>query len=145
MGTTVLVLALTLGAPALKDKETTPSLVGEWVVESVTSNGASVSVTGGMRYIFTPDGQWLIRREGMELILDGGTRGYSVDPKPNTPTVDLITTRIKGPETRLFGIYKIEGDTLTICGTRTKGGDRPTKFESLEGSNTTLYVLKRPK
>jgi uncharacterized protein (TIGR03067 family) len=145
MNTVLLGLAVAVGAPALKDKDKAPAIVGEWVVESVANNGAPAGVGGGLRYTFTADGEWLIHREGKELPLVGATRGYTVDPKPNPPAVDLVTSRAAGGESRLLGIFKVEGDTLTICGTRAKGGDRPTKFDAPEGSNLTVYVLKRVK
>src|SRR4051794_10955976 len=143
MNSVLLGLALAVGAPALKEKDKGPSLVGEWVVESVTNNGASVGVGNGLRYTFAADGEGLIHRDGKELPAAGGTRGYTVDPKPNPPAVDLVSTRPGAGETRQLGIYKIEGDTLTICWTRAKGGDRPTKFDAPEGSGLTVYVFKR--
>lgn len=144
MNVVLLGLALGVGAPALKEKDKAPSMVGEWEVESVTTNGTQSPAGTGLRYTFTDDGKWLIARNGKESS-PTINRGFTEDRKPNPPTVDLVTSRPGGPESRMIGIYKIEGDTLTICGTRTKGGDRPTKFEALEGSGNTLYVLKRPK
>src|SRR5215211_3796247 len=128
MGTVLLGLALTVGAPALKDKDKAPSLIGEWEVESIGTNGAQTATTPGLRYTFTDDGQWLIRRNGKDTSPTIG-RGFTVDPKRNPPAVDLVTnTKVANPS-RLLGIYKVEGDTLTIVGTRAKGADRPTKFD----------------
>jgi uncharacterized protein (TIGR03067 family) len=137
-------LALGLGAPALKDKEKPPTIVGEWEVESITTNGRQSAVGGGLRYTFTVDGKWLIHRDGIESS-PTINRGFTADAKPNPPTVDLTTSRPGGPESRLIGIYKVDGDTLTICGTRAKGADRPTRFEAPTGSGITIYVLKRSK
>lgn len=144
MNSVLLGLAVAVGAPNLKDKEKAPSLVGEWEVESITSNGTQTNTGSGLRYSFTEDGKWLISRNGKEMS-PAIHREVTTDPKPDPPTVDLVTARPGGPESRMIGIYKIEGDTLMICGTRTKGGDRPTKFEAPEGSGNILYVLRRPK
>src|SRR4051794_18181218 len=143
--TLVLGVALGLGAPALKDPpKKDASVVGEWEVESVGMNGPPTGVGGLLRYTFTADGKWLIFKAGQELPLAGGTRTFTQDPKPNPPAVDLVTTRPgAAAERRLLGIFKVEGDTLTICGTRTKGAERPKTFEP--GPGITFYVLKRAK
>lgn len=140
--TVLLGLAFAVGAPNLKEKEKSPSLVGEWSVESITVNGNQTVSAPGLVYTFTDDGKWLIRRNGKETA-PNVTRGFETDPKPNPPTVDLITNTAAAAGTRLMGIYKVEGDTLTICGTRVKGTGRPSKFEAGEGTGNTLYLLKR--
>jgi len=43
----------------------------------------------------------------------------------------------------LHGIYKLDGDNLTIC--YDKGGLRPTEFASNAGTKIMLIVLKREK
>ena len=144
MGNLLLGMALAVGAPNLKEKDKTPSLVGEWEVESMGTNGAQNATTPGLRYTFTEDGQWLIHRNGKETA-PGASRAFEIDLKRNPPTVDLVSnTKLANPS-RLLGIYKIEGDTLTIIGTRAKGVERPTRFDNLEGSGMTMYVLKRAK
>ncbi len=50
--------------------------------------------------------------------------------------------RFEDADQRLEGIYSLAGDTLTICLSRNKG-DRPTTFESKQGSDYILVVLKR--
>jgi uncharacterized protein (TIGR03067 family) len=142
MTATLLGLALAVGAPHLKDTEKAPTIVGEWEVETITTNGRKSAVGNGLRYTFTADGKWLIHRDGKETS-PTINRGFTADAKPNPATVDLTTSRPGGPENRLIGIYKVDGDTLTICGTRAKGADRPTRFEAPEGSGNTMYVLKR--
>ena len=142
--TALLGLALALGAPALKDKDKAPSLIGEWEVESFGTNGVQTATTPGLRYTFTEDGQWLIHRDGKETS-KGISRGFTVDPKRSPPAVDLVTNTKAANTSRLLGIYKVEGDTLTIYGTRAKGAERPTRFEAPEGSGITVYVLKRAK
>jgi RNA polymerase sigma factor (sigma-70 family) len=43
----------------------------------------------------------------------------------------------------LLGIYRLDGDTLTVCFDRS--GERPTEFASKEGTSVVLEVLKREK
>jgi len=136
-------LALTIGAPALKDPPAkAPNIVGEWDVESVTVNGMPSGIKGGTKYTFTADGKWLIERSGKPIV--GPDRGFKTDPKASPPKVDLISSTAAAG-TLLLGIYKVEGDTLTICGRRGNDVERPTSFDDSEGSGTTVYVLKRAK
>jgi uncharacterized protein (TIGR03067 family) len=151
MNSLLLGLAVTVGAPTIKEKpKVEATIVGHWDVESIRHNGNNF-VKGnpngpgtGLRYTFSKDGQWIVHREGQELQLaGGGTRTFTVDAKPNLPAVDLVTTRPGGAESRMIGIFKIEGDSLTICVARGKGVERPTTFDGRDG--ITIYVLKRAK
>jgi uncharacterized protein (TIGR03067 family) len=139
----LLAAALAVSAPALKEKpKADADPIGEWEMQSTTISGRETKTTGRLVYSFTKAGKWAIERDGKELAttLD---RRIEFDPKPPLPTIDLITNAAS-PTARLRGIYKIDGDTLTICGARGTT-DRPTAFESPEGSGITMYVLKRVK
>ena len=144
MNTVVWMAALTVVAPALKDKpKPAADVAGEWQLESSTVNGRKGVLSGNLVYTFTKDGKWLIERNGKPTP-GPVNRGFKTDPKANPPTVDLMSnTAANG--TLLLGIYKVEGDTLTICGRRGNDVERPTNFDASEGSRMTVYILKRAK
>ena len=136
-------VVLTVSAPALKDPPKKDNdLTGEWVAESTTSAGRMLAVAGNLVYTFTPDGKWLIHRDGTELAAPN--RGFAYDPKPNPPTIDLMSNRTRPDTTGRLGIYKVEGDTLTICVAAAKAG-RASNFESTAENRQTIYTLKRKK
>lgn len=76
--------------------------------------------------------------ESFEINLGGnrinGVRKIDPAKKPKE-----ITMTPDGSNKSLFGIYKMEGDTLTLC----FGEKMPTEFKAQAG--TTLWVLKREK
>jgi uncharacterized protein (TIGR03067 family) len=75
-----------------------------------------------------------------ELELD-----YQLHPDAKPPAIDLILTagHDKG---RIFrGIYKLDGDTLTICRPSAVQKQRPMTFAVKQGSGLMLTVWKRKK
>lgn len=136
-----LFVALTLAAPALKDppkKEL--NIVGEWVVESQTTGGRVLKTTAEVTYMFGADGGWTITRKAGKAV-GVGSRTYTVDPKADPPAIDMKLSAAAARPT-YQGIVKVDGDRLTLCYTRS-GEDRPTRFESPEGSNVILIILRR--
>ena len=144
MQATLLVgVALTLGAPALKDPPTrdAPGLVGEWEVESTLVAGRPRAQAGQpLRYRFTADGKWYSYRRDRR---DGAAeRAYHTNPKADPPSIDLVINPADQEPSVNPGIYKVEGDTLTVC-VRGRSSGRPTAFESSPAVPTTLYIFKR--
>lgn len=138
----VLVTALTLSAPALKDPPKNPDdLTGEWVLEKITIAGRA-SLAADLVYNFTPEGKWVIHREGKELVAPN--RGYAFNPKADPPSLELISDTARQDVARREGIYKIEGDTLTMCVAPAKK-PRPAKWDSTAENGHTIYVMKRKK
>jgi uncharacterized protein (TIGR03067 family) len=138
-GTAVLFAALALGAPGLKDPPAKPNpLVGEWVQVSVSFRGKTYADTD-LRYEFTADGKWLthVRHEKSP-----GESQYTIDPEADPPAIDL-KTRTNWPSTQ--GIFKIDGDTLTIALPQDRRTVRPTDFETPKDSKVAVFVFKRVK
>jgi uncharacterized protein (TIGR03067 family) len=136
-------LALAVGAPG-KDPtgKDPPSIVGEWVGEKAVAGGKEQPVpAGGITFTFTADGKMTVK-EGSRDKSDTGT--YKTDAKKEPAEIDIIPPEDK-KEPTVLGIYKLDGETLTLCFGRGKEGSRPTKFESAEGSQTIVITLKRAK
>jgi uncharacterized protein (TIGR03067 family) len=138
----VLGLAVVVAAPAAKEppKKDPPGLVGKWTLESGTFAGMPLPKTDGMTITFTADGKYDTRAAGADAVVSGT---YTHDPKKDPPELDVVEPA--GPAAGMTSpsIYKVEGDTLTIC-TSIKG-DRPRTFDAPAGSMRALLVLKRVK
>jgi uncharacterized protein (TIGR03067 family) len=140
----LITLALTVGAPGTKDppkKEV--SIVGEWDGEKAVSGGQEKPVpAGGVTITFTADGKFIVR-EGKREKPEEGT--YKTDTKKDPAEID-ITAPPESGRPLVKGIFKIDGETLTLCFAGGKDdADRPAKFESPAGSRNMLMTLKRAK
>jgi uncharacterized protein (TIGR03067 family) len=131
-------LAVAVGAPALKEAKPDPSPVGEWTVESSVFGGKDDGVMREApieKIVITPD-RWTVVRNGD---LRGGSQ-IAINPKKDPPEIDFDPGMGAGG---IKGIYRLDGDTLTVC--YTLRGDRPTKVESPAGSQIQMMTLKRIK
>jgi uncharacterized protein (TIGR03067 family) len=71
------------------------------------------------------------------------TFGYQLFPDRDPKAIDLVLTQTadgKGIGEKVLGIYRVEGQTLEICYSKT---DRPTDFTAEQGSGRVLIVLRR--
>jgi uncharacterized protein (TIGR03067 family) len=102
---------------------------GVWQVTSFTRNGketAKQTVDSIERMV---DGKHVVwKRE--------------LNPEINPKTLDVSPDGGTMKGEKLLGIYKLEGDILTIC-MAPKGKDRPAKFEAIPGTDDTLMVFKK--
>jgi RNA polymerase sigma-70 factor (ECF subfamily) len=150
----VLVLAVVVGgaagfgyhllateADAKKTDEDT--IQGTWKVESVTMNGQDKDGKGDLLEKSTFE----IAANKMLVKFNKGNKPstYTLDPATNPKTIDITPEEGDGKGQAVPGIYKLEGDTLTICFPCGAQMKRPTEFVSKEGSDTILLVLKRVK
>jgi uncharacterized protein (TIGR03067 family) len=133
-------LSLVVGAPGLKDRPAKQdSIEGEWAIVSRIIGGREDAKASGSSADFR------ITADRWVLLNPGGASNESelkLDSSAKPPT--LTTSPLGGAPAaggHLIGIYKLEGDMLTIC--YVFQGERPTKFESPAGTDTRLMTLKR--
>jgi uncharacterized protein (TIGR03067 family) len=135
--TTSLILALVIAAPARPAEVDPPGLVGRWTVESATFTGMALPKPD-LTITFAADGKYETRPASGDARVSGT---FTFDPKKDPPELDLTEPTNAGKVSP--SIYKIDGDTLTICSST--DGERPRAFDAPAGSRLVLLVLKRIK
>jgi len=69
---------------------------------------------------------------------------FTLGKTDSARTIDLMADGGPALGKRVLGIYRFEGEILTIC-VGDPGQPRPTSFEAKSGSRTTLQKFKRIK
>jgi uncharacterized protein (TIGR03067 family) len=138
----VAVAATAVGArQALADKKETPKdaekILGTWALVSYEEGGkkAPEELLKNAQVVLTAGGKMTVKNA------DGKVSELTYKLGPDSKPKEFDCTDDKGR--MMFGIYKLDGDTLTVCYDR--GGDRPTEFASKPGTSVVLEVLKRQK
>ena len=131
-------LAVVIGAPALPPAAKAPappSLVGDWAVETWTMDGKP-EPSEARTLTFAADGAFVARENGEHQ----GAGTYTCDPKKEPAEFDMAEIGIESPHK---GIWRVEGDTLTLCVRGDPKLGRPTAFGAPPGSECVLVTLKR--
>jgi RNA polymerase sigma factor (sigma-70 family) len=118
---------------APKDEE---AILGTWALESGEEGGQKAPeerIKEG-KLTFAADGKVTAKLGEREQEFT-----YQLDPAKKPKEFSVTDDK----DRTLLGIYKLDGDTLTVCFDR--GGGRPTEFASKEGTTVVLEILKREK
>jgi uncharacterized protein (TIGR03067 family) len=150
----ILLLALTVGclglllnASAQEEKGKSKGLEelrGVWNAESLTIGGKKLGDDDlkqlKMQLVFTGD-KYAERIGGK--VNEEGTIKIDTSKKPATIDLDIQTGNDKGK--LQVGIYEVKGDTMKLCLAFPGAKDRPTSFDSPDGSAVSFVILKRDK
>jgi uncharacterized protein (TIGR03067 family) len=112
---------------------------GTWRVTSFVSDGtgAPPEVVGKMSRVVEGD-HVVWKRDGTSF---AGTI-VELDPAAEPKAIDVIPDGGKLKGQRVLGIYRLDGDTLTICMSGPDQG-RPGEFAAGKGSGRTLMTFRR--
>jgi RNA polymerase sigma-70 factor (ECF subfamily) len=139
-GTVIGVRHAVADKPAVGEKDKPASdeekIAGAWAITAMEEGGqkAPEDSLKDAKAILTRDGNMTLKRGEQDE-----ERTFTLDPSRNPK--EISQTNAKGLTLR--GIYKLDGDTLTVCMDR--NGNVPTEFASKEGTTVVLVVLKRQK
>jgi uncharacterized protein (TIGR03067 family) len=112
---------------------------GTWIATSSTFDGqeAPNDIVRSIKRIVTADhAVW--ERNGKRF---AGTK-VVLDPTGEPKTIDVIPDGGQNRGERIPGIYRLAGDTLTICMAKA-GQPRPKEFKAEKGSGWTLQTFHR--
>lgn len=139
----VVTLPLAVAAPNKEKeaKEEAKKFDGDWQITSWRQYGNDLSPEQA------ETGQFSIRGDKYTFEITGNAEEgtIKIDPTAKTPTFDLDITEGSDKGKKQPGIYKMEGDTVTLCLAAPGGTDRPTEFTSTEENRQILCVMKRKK
>jgi len=139
MNTVLIITAIALGAPALKDKPPAKaSIVGKWTVESRFNSGTPSEDTNV--WIFSPDGSGEIRSPVEHNVISKLTYSLGADGQSNA--IDIWENQPAGQPANRPGIYRIEKDTLTLSFV-TENMPRPKSFDTSKVAGYFVMVFKR--
>jgi uncharacterized protein (TIGR03067 family) len=118
------------------------ALQGNWVATKAETNGAASPEVVGHRLSFAGDRFEIKSKDGKAVYV--GT--VHTDPNARPAAIDFAHTSGALNGKTWKGIYKREGDTLTVCDNAAdlaKG--RPTAFDASRGSGFVLITFAKAK
>jgi uncharacterized protein (TIGR03067 family) len=135
-------LAALLISVAGGGEKTTAKVEGTWAVTAGSSDGKKLPdevIAKAMVSVVFKDGGYKVTGMGMQI--EAGT--YKVDASKKPATIDMTITEGGGVEKSQVGIFKLEGDVLTLAIGAAGVKDRPKNFDG--GDKIEITVMKRSK
>lgn len=113
-------------------------LEGKWTIESLTRDGKADDSLKGATRVHEGDKYTITPSKDSKAPATEGT--FTVDAEKKTIDMKPSSGNFKGKT--LLGVYKLDGDTLTVAFAES---ERPKGFESKEGSKVVVAVMKKSK
>jgi uncharacterized protein (TIGR03067 family) len=122
-------------------KDDTPSLKGNWTTVSIKVGGQEAPAGEAEKMKFSFDDKSYTNSYGDQL--EEG--GYTVDASKTPNTIDFDIK--KGPDAgkKQLGIFKLDGDKLTIVVAQAGSTERPKLLKPEDSEQMTVAVLARVK
>lgn len=144
----MLFLLLTLFTPAVEDtpkgidKAKLKKLQGTWQLSSSELGGKKADPKEVANVTLNIDDKKAVSREGVDVKEESEIT--LLDPTAKPAAIDMKITAGDDKDQVVKGIWKLDGDSLTIC-VAEPGKDRPKEFAAKEGTGHTLLGFKRMK
>jgi uncharacterized protein (TIGR03067 family) len=134
-----LLLVLVADTPKV-DKPELMKVQGKWIVTEHVHGGMNTPAKKLANLSLEVQGSKMITREAGAL--KEGTTIIGLDPEAKPGSLDLKVDTGDDTGKVVKAIWKLSGDTLTIC-VAEPGKDRPKEFEGKKDSGHTLMVFKK--
>jgi len=127
-----------------KTKPDSETIQGGWEVGSLSEGGGGSPKEAEQ----LKNALWVFEKEKMLWKLEGEDKipeaTYKLDSTKTPKTIDL-TVSLGELQRHIEGIYTLVGDELTICIPLGQDTPRPTEFNAPQGTERSLFALKRKK
>jgi uncharacterized protein (TIGR03067 family) len=137
-----LTAALALAAPAAEVKKDEDRLQGEWKVQSLENAGKKAEPKEFANWKLIVSGDKMKALDGKDVMDE---YSFRLDPAAKPPAIDMTILAGESKDKTLVGIYRLEGDTLTVCVSEPGKRDRPKEFRTTEKESHLLLVFQRLK
>jgi uncharacterized protein (TIGR03067 family) len=133
---------LLLGADAPEDvRKESKRLQGTWVMTALEIDRRQVPEDQLRDTTLTVKGDtYIVRTKGKTY-----EATFTLDPGQNPNAIDLSFPDGTNAPQKGAGIYKLEGETFTLCRRQAPGQDRPAQFGTWPGTGLYLVTWQRHK
>ncbi len=123
-------------------KKEATSLKGKWSAVSLKQGGQATPDDILTTYKFAFEEKTYSITVGGEVQEDGN---YKIDDSKSPKTIDFEIKKGQDDGKKQLGIFKLEGDKLTIVAAKAGSTERPASFKVEDGSDLVEAVVERAK